>query len=649
MTDDSNRTLRFNVPSLFVPSVVRSIVDGGATTGILNAKSVSERNIGTTSSFRYDPPGAGIRSVQQIGIDYSKFENFIFFQSARVAVNLAMEKMINNYPFDGTQKEVEEFIDGLTGFEKYIFDIFPRSVGYLNFSGSSAPGGGSYILVEDFAGSVFPSISTLQTGESKIDPGLKSLSLEMHTLFHTGSDTFESAICQKISGSSQGFTLFVEENGTDSTKADLTFEVVSGSSILTAQKQSIDRGAFHHVVATFNRRPGNNKLELYLNQELVATSSNAIEFGAMDFAVSPLLIGSGSSIGSFTPTSTFSGSMDEFRLFHDIRTIEQQKAYGKKGIFKTPELVLYFKFNEPSGTLGDANTNKVALDYSGNSLHSLITNFSFDLRNTGSMSPISYEKSVYNPVLFPGYQSLITLNANLLTSASNYDASNPNIITRLVPPHYFLEGQFEESFASEDGTIVDAVSGSSIPGSADPGQAQIMQTILFMWAKFFDELKIVLDNFGKILNVTYDGYNSAPDQLLPKIAEYYGFSLPNLFDGSSIEQFVDAENLVYEISTSEQSLKHIQNQIWRRILVNIRDIIESKGTLHSVKAFIRALGIDPDSNFRIREYGGPTKRNLSEQRELRTEVSTMIDMSGSSAFIQSKPLLAFKNEPGFPE
>jgi len=646
---DNIKTLKLNSPGLFVPSIIRGVIDGGAPTGILNASTVTNRNINTSSSFRYDSPGAGIRSTQQINVNYGDFANHIFYQSARVAVNIATERIINNYPFDGTRKEIEEFVDSLTGFEKYILDQFPRNVGFLNFSGSADPNGGSYIVVEDFAGSVFPTISKKQTGESVLDPGLKSLSWESHILFHTGSDSFESAIYQKISGSSQGITLFVSSTNDDSTKADLIFEVLSGSTILSVTTGGLDRGVFHHVVATFNRRPGINKLELYVDEELVVTSSNSIEFGQIDFTVSPFIIGSGSNIGSLVQETTFSGSIDEFRFFHDTRTIEQQKAYENKNVYNTPELVLYFKFNEPSGSLGDADADRVVLDHGGNSLHSLISNFNFELRNTGSVSPIIFEGLNNNPVLFPGYQPLIDLNSELLASASSYDASNPNLITRLIPPHYFSEGQSEEAFENEEGTIIDSFGGESIPGSGDPGQAQIIQTILFIWAKFFDELKIVLDNFGKVLNVNYSGVDSTPDQLLSKVAEFYGFSLPNLFNESTLEQFIDAENINVDISTSEQSLKDIQNKIWRRILVNIRDIIESKGTLHSVKSFIRTLGIDPDSNFRIREFGGPTRRNLSEQRELRTEVSTMIDMSGSNSLIQTNALLVVKVEPGFPE
>lgn len=655
--------LKFDNPGLFVPAVVRGVVDGGTPTGFVDFDQVSQRNIGNSSSFRYDPPGSGLRSTQQIPVDFSKFENHTFFQSAQVNVHLAFDKLINQYPFDGTQREIEMFIDGLTGFEKWVLDQFPKQTNFLYFSGvNGAPVGitGTFIEVKDFAGTEFPSVSVKRTGENVLDPGLNSISFEMQLFLPEETNELQ-VVCQKLSGSNQGITLFVSES-TSAASATLHFGAVSGSSFLNTTA-SVDKGQFNHIVATFNRRPGVNKMELWVNEELKGESDKTVFFGEIDFNVSSFFIGSGSAmqVGSgltFTPTETLSGALDEFRVFHDIRTVEQQKAFARKAIFARDDLKLYFRFNEPPGLLGPtsgSDTNRVVLDSSGNSLHSLISSggFSFSLRESGTLvNPMTYEKEFFSPVLFPNVPEIATLNIELLESASLYDKNNPNLITRLVPPHYLLEGRAEEAFDSVDGTVIDIYTGSNIPGSGQTGETQVMQTLLYIWAKFFDEMKIHIDAFGKVLHVGYDTETSGtlPNQFLPQLGEHLGVTLPSLFTDASVEQFIDAENLDHIVSTGQQDLQSIQNQIWRRMLTNMRDIIRSKGTLHSVKAFIRTLGIDPDTNFRIREFGGPTKRNLSDQHEIRTEVSTMIDMSGSTSLIQSPFLKATDHpEPGFPD
>ncbi len=636
-------TIIFNNPGLFVPSVVRGIVNSSAPTGLIDFDAVSDRNIGSTSSFRYDKPGAPLRSTQQVGVDFSKFENHTFFQSAQVNVQVATDKIINQYPFDGTRKEVEEFLDSLTGFERWLFDQIPKQKNFLYFSQS-------YVEVKDFAGSTFSSIAKNKTGDNILDPGLGTISFEL--LLHPSTVANDNQVVfQKLSGSNQGISLFLSESA-DITSASLVFNAVSGSSELEATT-FIDKGEFSHVVATFDRAPGVNRLKLYVNETLVDESTNSILFGEINFNVSSFFIGSGSVQSGFTPQEIFSGAMDEFRVFHDERTVKQQELFAQKAIFAEDDLKLYLKFNEPPGLIGPTSastTNQAVIDSSGNSIVGLIQNFDFSLRESGSVeNPMTYEQILYSPVLFPSYQPNQDLNEELLISGSEYDKNNPNLITKLIPPHILLEGQCTEAFEDIEGDIIDPYTGNALPGSGELGQTQIIQTLLYIWAKFFDEIKIYLDVFGKSLTVDYNTDGTLPDQFLPQLAQHLGFSLPNLFTDASVEQFIDAENLSEDISTGDQSLQSIQNQIWRRILVNLKDIIRSKGTIHSVKSFIRTLGIDPDSNFSIREFGGPTKRSITDQREVKTEVSTMLNMSASACVIKSPYLSGSRIEIGFPE
>ena len=115
-----------------------------------------------------------IKSTQEIPLDWSRFENHTFFNSAQSKVNVAFDRIINEYPFDGSQKEVEAFEDSLTGYENYILEIFPKSNGFLLISGTSTTenplggirmqGLGTYIKVFDSAGSQFPQFSRKNDG-----------------------------------------------------------------------------------------------------------------------------------------------------------------------------------------------------------------------------------------------------------------------------------------------------------------------------------------------------------------------------------------------------------------------------------------------------------------------------------------------------
>ena len=107
--------------------------------------------------------------------------------------------------------------------------------------------------------------------------------------------------------------------------------------------------------------------------------------------------------------------------------------------------------------------------------------------------------------------------------------------------------------------------------------------------------------------------------------------VPNFFADSSPSQFFEGEDLKTVAGYSTNSLQYVRNEITRRILTNFYDVLQSKGTLHSVKALVRSMGIDPDSNFRIREFGGPTQRSIKDYRQKKTETSTLLTFSGSLA------------------
>ena len=98
------------------------------------------------------------------------------------------------------------------------------------------------------------------------------------------------------------------------------------------------------------------------------------------------------------------------------RSINDLRQSSERGIFATRDLKAYFKFNEPSSSFGN---NAIVLDSSGNSLHSTITNYVVLNRETGSFPvALKSESRKFNPVLFPKFGQVVSLNENLLFSAS---------------------------------------------------------------------------------------------------------------------------------------------------------------------------------------------------------------------------------------
>ena len=246
-------------------------------------------------------------------------------------------------------------------------------------------------------------------------------------------------------------------------------------------------------------------------------------------------------------------------------------------------LRLYYKFNEPTGSYAG---NSTTLDYSGNSLHGSVTNFHSSSRETkGFENPVKLEMQEDNPVLFPSYKTLLDLNSDLLSSGALYDANNPNIITNLVPKHYLEEAAVFEGFGqdAELGNTGAAYGAKEdFPGGGKLGSPQIMAALLFTWAKYFDEMKMFIDQFGRLMHVDRVEEGTIADTFVPFFAQYFGFHLPEMFPEASLDQFAGKRGHVVEPKVSSNSLQHIQNVIWRRILSDTSELVKSKGTIHGI-------------------------------------------------------------------
>jgi hypothetical protein len=670
----------------YIPSFLRAAMIGSRPL-VATWQTLADTNVLSSSSFQYDSAYKGLKSSQQLNVDWSQFQSHTFFMSAEAKVNLAFDQIINGFPFDGTRQETEVFFDNLTGFDKWVFDQFPTFHGELQFSGSQIDGivpatgptsvlgqsGGTYIVTQNKVGALFPELvnGDGNTGAQVLNPtGSQSLTIEMQLYLPPIANGFQT-VCQmldntnvgSLGGSIQGFSLFLTQ--TPSTgSVGATFVVVSGSNYMTVPL-TLQKGTFNHIALELNRDSGLPYLESYINSNLAGESDYQVEIGDLTINNANFLIGNGTPVqyGStlFVPNQTLSGTIDEFRVFHSARSPQQQAAYASKALYATSDLVLYYRFNEPTGSLDTTQSttsiNSVALDSSGNSLHALISNFSFNLRMDATidpLNPVSNERTDMCPVLFPAYPQVVSLNQSLLTSGSFYDQENPNLITRLVPQHYLLEGAQQDGYTDPvEGNDDQPYSGTGIPGQGKIGSVQIMVSLLYVYARFFDEMKMFIDAFSTLRTVDYDTNNviapdTVPDSFLINFVNSYGFYLPPLFSDADIEQYVRGENIeIDQYSTNNNTLRYVQNTLMRRVLKSLPSVLKSKGTQFSIGAFLRSVGIDPNNIMRLREVGGPTTQQLSFARENKIDHNAMITFSGDELVV-SPFLSASRTEPGFP-
>ena len=617
----------FENQRLFTPKVIRRFTNSSGVLRNQTKNSLSGSDPSSvTGSFRFDTPGMPIKSSQQLPYDFSKFENHTFFSSAATNVNVVFEKIINNFPFDGKKKDYEEWLDSLTGYELWVLKNYPQYTGYITLHGNN-----EYVEIIDKAGVVFPSISRISTGETILNPKGNPVFVEIDVALPPAANA-KQYIFYQVSDSNVGYSAYVR-NDSSTHRADVVFTVLSGTDSLSVSTP-LEKGKFNKLAFYYDVRPGERRAGIVSGSSVVARSER-FKFGAINTEGANFLLGTGSAFSStrhsFVPTQTFSGSLDNLRVFHKMRKLKEVAHFEKRIMFAEQEPRLLFRFNEATGSYSN---NDVILDHSGNSLHSKISGFATSIRSEKPYpSLVRYEGAVYNPTLFPSHPDVVNLNKNLLYSASQYDANNPNLITKLIPQHY-IDVARQSLFAvgtAADGNTMEGIQSQAatyaLPGVAKIGQPQIIASLLFMWARMFDELKIMLDHVSNLTYVDYDKSESVADQFLPFVAEYYGFDLPNMYRNADYNQFFKGEDVTGTQLTV--SLQAVQNEMWRRILINIKDVFSTKGTKYAIKSIFRAVGIDPDRLFRFVEYGGPANYRLGQSRQKITEISTMTDFSGS--------------------
>ena len=598
-----------------------------------NLSGFADTNIESSSSFRYGDKKELV-STQQVRTDYSNFVNHTFFHSAVANVNESFDKIVNFYPLNGTNKQIEKFEDELTGFEKYVLDTFPKNVGYMVFSGTKkgeSAGNGTQISVSDSEGSTYTTISNNKSAKAVLDPKKNPFTLSFFCNVPSQQNDNQILI-QKKASLANNFTLALSASAS-TTEANIIFGITSGSqySYVTG---SLTKGSFSNIVAVYDPQ-GDEKTKLIINSTVYSSSMNTV-FDSLNFSAANLTIGSGaqSRLNNviFDQQETFSGSIDELRYFHSVKNLDEINKNKYQSVQASDDLKLYFKFNEPSGSY---DAKRVVLDSSKSNLHSTITSYLDNYtRVTGSDNPVLNELLERSPVLFPDYGPVSALNQTLLNSGSLYDDANPNLITKLIPPHYFLEANNNEDFKEILGNLGNVFENGSdkFPGKKvnEIQSAAILVKFLLTWAKFFDELKILTDAITSVQHTYYDDYETTPDVFLKRRAQELNLVLPNLFGSAELSQVISGINLTEDYTNATLTLNEIQNSIWRRILSDSVNMKMTKGTIDSIKSVFRSAGIEPDNILTFREYGGAQLKSLESSRVHKVDVIGMLNFSGSA-------------------
>jgi hypothetical protein len=511
------------------------------------------------------------RTVSTLKIDYTNFEKHVFFDSAASKFDIARTKLLTTYPFNGTTEEKDAFYLTASGYENYIFNNWPHYVGYTVFNGSN-----QYISGNDQDNKLLVSSSSLYVS-AWIDPVVVNQNMILQVMSASTGPVKKHGYEFYVSGAIDPHVKFTLYSGSDSVSVSAAFNIYTGS--------------FNNVAAIYDQSAG--LLSLYISSSLVDSGSvtlNAIEFRPIEFYV-----GSGTQYdSSLSIYEYYSGSLNELRVAHTASELFHQRMYNKP-IDAESYLKLNYKFNE--SITGTGSIDKVIIDYSKSTLHGTTFNYDANFRVSGTVML----SDPGDPILYSFHSGVMAFTSSVDLSASLYDQTNINYILRLIPEDLLIE---------------------------DERASGLLESFSLSIARYFDELKLFVDQFDNLRITNYDEIDETPDVMLPLLKKYFGIKVTEHFrDANPLEFFFGDK--VLATGSLDTTLLEVKNQFWRRILNNLSYIVKSKGKRHVIDAFLNTIGVNKN-NISIKEYGHLPGSAIQDVRIHKEKTVSMLGMGTGS-------------------
>jgi hypothetical protein len=570
-----------------------------------SANQTADSNLHSTANTSFDDLGdfsqerekvkriLEANQITTLKVDYSSFSNHVFFDSAIKKSSIAQNRVLNQYPYNGNSEEFDLYFTSGSGYENYVTDNWPSYNGYLNFNGTT-----EYISTFDSDSKLFLGSSSLYVS-TWINPVVNGENSILQVVSGNVASTFRNGYDFTISGT---------------TSPILKFTLYSASFAITASTPYTGfTGSWHNVAAIYDQPRG--LVSLFIDSNQYASSS--VNYGPIEFQNANVYVGSGSTYTTFPNVfgvyKLYSGSMDEVRIMHTASSAFHEKFYNEP-IYAEDYVKLRYTFNE--GVIGLDYYDKNVIDYSKSNLNAIITNYTSSIRVAGAIFPDDEAQ----PILYNFHPSVIAFTSSMYQSASYYDDTNPNFIFNLIPEK-ILE--------------------------VDDAQSGILTSFSLAMSRYFDEIKLYIDQFDNIKTTNYKGTDEVPDLFLSNLTKYFGWKLTEHFSDADPLEFFFGEGILASGSLNVP-LVEIRNEFWRRILNNLPYLYASKGKRYNVDSLFNVLGLNKN-NISIKEYGYLPGGSLQDDYIANDKPVATLGITGtfSSSYIKVPALFSGTHSSGF--
>lgn len=575
-----------------------------------------------------------ISTSQLKNIDYSKFSNHVFFDSAVHKVKYAFDEIIQ-FPYDAKEVKYYEYITNLDGYTKHVLEnIYPKYIGHIEFKNEVK------VVIKDRKGFLLNDDTSNKIVEGILSPTSNNgFTFSFHVSSpslneisnHNNQTIFKKVIIDQSSSVSEGYFCYFEKIQNDSESCFLVMCIIKDQKLFLKKcKISLSSKDYINIVI-YKNNENNFEIDFYVNSEKSDSISEGQkisyelfteEFGKKDIE---FVIGDGEN-NTFLHESvsvtlnSFSGKIDEFVFFNKKREESDIRLYRDQNIFADADVLLYLKFNEAGGSHINCD---LVVDASGNKLHGVLLNVSDDSRITDTSNYkvsdvtnptfLKNEELEKNPIVLGSVNLIKEKRNEYIEKGKKYDSENSNLIFNLMPTHYFSESSnYEETSDYTNSQITESDTLSSSSKSSNSHLTQIC----LIWARFFDQLKLYVDAISDIFNLSYEDINEQNfvNSQMEILCKLYGFDFTEI-DLNRTQEKSEKKNITFLDVKDEIGIVKLQNMIWKKILLSSQDIIRSKGTRNSINSFINTLGFDIKKYAYIEEKAYQNYINLDNSFE----------------------------------
>ena len=592
-------------------------------------------------------------------IDYSDPANFARYGSARLYYSGAIGRILDYYPYDGSDAEQNEFFNKSLGIERYIFNnLWPRTNGYANFNSASYidfRGGPNTISSSTTAGLFKDEDSSKRSFANIYDEQIYTTE-GLPTNYGTGSRqsnlraNFDSGVTvefwlkSKNIATNANSVIFDMWNNNASGAIDMgrmTIEILSSSAsspfAVTVQSGTMTSGGkgsgsvfqqligqnllstalddWQHYAFVFENSGSDFVSRLYINgyenDTVINSNINIGELPSKDMTGrigSLLTVPFRSDAASSTRTANthlLTGSIDEFRYWKEARSSEdigrnwyKQVRGGSNSDISNTTLGVYYKFNE--GTTGTTAIDKNVLDYSGRLTNGTWTGTAERQLSSAIIESSASVTEYKDPIIYITHPNVVELKNGLNDSGSFHDFNNNTNFYSYMPSWIMEE---HDRIGNSNPEVVSHIIGS-----------------------YFDKIYGLITAVPGLKGEQNTSASFSPISFAEHLPQSLGLATPNLFVESDVMNSLlnSTEDFKFRGDLTET-----KNLIYQNIYNNLSDIYKSKGTERAIKNILRCFHLD-DSIIKFKTYADNSVYELNSNSVQILKDTNMLLFNSSS-------------------